>query len=333
MNNLLDNQKDRSVSVIRLIAFGFIITCHIQQYLNISLAWWFNVGVQIFLCISGYLYGGKDIPNEIEFYRKQLIKILTPYYITVIIVMAIQFGLFPEQIGFETVVKTLLCYGTLKGGEHLWYIPSILMCYVMTPFLLKWIKQDEKVISHTVIMLAIYAVVFTLFYKYFNPAIMSCYFIGLVLGYTNNKFCQKAKKIKGIVILLSLMNIVQIILDYVVKLRFEGTIETVYNLWCNYNHVWLGITIFVVLKSILDNIHIPAWLIKITNFSDHYSYEGYLVHQFFIIGPMSLMSLTKSLTLNIIIILFLILVFSYLLNVMKQSVIVHIGQGIKNGQK
>lgn len=50
-------QMDYSISFIRLISFLLIITCHIQQYLNIVLAWWFNVGVQIFLCISGYLYG------------------------------------------------------------------------------------------------------------------------------------------------------------------------------------------------------------------------------------------------------------------------------------
>ena len=93
-----EKKIDRSISVIRLIAFSFIITCHIQQYLNINLAWWFNVGVQIFLCISGYLYGGRDISDDIMFYKKQLVKILVPYYITVIIVIVIQTFLFPQYI-------------------------------------------------------------------------------------------------------------------------------------------------------------------------------------------------------------------------------------------
>lgn len=43
---------DYSISLIRLIATLFIITCHIMQYLTIELAWWFNVGVQIF-CMEG----------------------------------------------------------------------------------------------------------------------------------------------------------------------------------------------------------------------------------------------------------------------------------------
>lgn len=52
-------KKDESISLIRLCAFCMIFTCHILQYWGQELAWWFNIGVQIFLCISGYLYGGK----------------------------------------------------------------------------------------------------------------------------------------------------------------------------------------------------------------------------------------------------------------------------------
>lgn len=48
----IKSSYDYSVSLIRLIATIFIITCHIMQYLSIELAWWFNVGVQIFLCMS-----------------------------------------------------------------------------------------------------------------------------------------------------------------------------------------------------------------------------------------------------------------------------------------
>ena len=41
----IKSSYDYSVSLIRLIATIFIITCHIMQYLSIELAWWFNVGV------------------------------------------------------------------------------------------------------------------------------------------------------------------------------------------------------------------------------------------------------------------------------------------------
>ena len=54
MNNDMASQYDYSISMIRAMSMVAIITCHFMQYLDIELAWWFNVGVQVFLCISGY---------------------------------------------------------------------------------------------------------------------------------------------------------------------------------------------------------------------------------------------------------------------------------------
>ena len=67
-------ERDYSSSLIRLISTIFIVTCHIMQYNNFVLAWWFNVGVQIFLCMSGFLYGQKIIDNQIGFYKKNIFK-------------------------------------------------------------------------------------------------------------------------------------------------------------------------------------------------------------------------------------------------------------------
>ena len=51
-----------------------------MQYLNIELAWWFNVGVQLFFVISGFLYGGKTITDqalkiETLFFKKYIKKL------------------------------------------------------------------------------------------------------------------------------------------------------------------------------------------------------------------------------------------------------------------
>lgn len=62
-----NSSRDPAISIIRVLAFLSIITCHIMQYYHCELAWWFNVGVQIFLCLSGYLYGRKSIDNELSF--------------------------------------------------------------------------------------------------------------------------------------------------------------------------------------------------------------------------------------------------------------------------
>ena len=68
MNTVINKEHFYSISLLRMVAMLSIVSCHIFQYYGNFLAWWFNVGVQIFLCISGYLYGQKDIGEITAFY-------------------------------------------------------------------------------------------------------------------------------------------------------------------------------------------------------------------------------------------------------------------------
>lgn len=56
-------RDDLGISFCRYIAMNFIVACHVLQYYDNELAWWFNCGVQIFICISGFLYGQRRIDN------------------------------------------------------------------------------------------------------------------------------------------------------------------------------------------------------------------------------------------------------------------------------
>ena len=71
--------KNISVSLARFVAMVFIVVCHFCQYYGMEAAWWFNVGVQMFFCISGFLYGNKNIPSFFGFVAKNFKKILVPY--------------------------------------------------------------------------------------------------------------------------------------------------------------------------------------------------------------------------------------------------------------
>ena len=73
-------RKNYSISLLRLIAMLFIVLCHFFQYYDVELAWWFNVGVQMFFCISGFLYANKKIDSAIDFITRNLQKILIPYF-------------------------------------------------------------------------------------------------------------------------------------------------------------------------------------------------------------------------------------------------------------
>ena len=72
----METKHDCAISLTRFVATCFIIICHMMQYWDMELAWWFNVGVQIFLCMSGFLYGRKGvIQDDLKFYKKNIAKI------------------------------------------------------------------------------------------------------------------------------------------------------------------------------------------------------------------------------------------------------------------
>lgn len=62
--NIVDDKKyDINISFVRMISTLMIVSCHICQYFGHILAWWLNCGVQVFLFMSGFLYGGKRVEN------------------------------------------------------------------------------------------------------------------------------------------------------------------------------------------------------------------------------------------------------------------------------
>ena len=290
-----------------------IITCHMMQYFNFLLAWWFNVGVQIFFCISSFLYGQKEETDVLGFYHRRFKKILHPYWITVIIFGIIEFFFFRETFSIKQFVGALFARTTISGGEHLWFIPAILMCYVITPLLneVRNLVEQKKIsgVKGTLATVVAASLFFGLFANYFNPAWISCYVIGYWIGVNKKeRFISESTLLVVFTILALPLNLLQAYISYIWKPDFISS--GLYTHWCNYNHVWLGIFLFLLGMKIFKKARFGR---KVLNLTDRYSYETYLVHQFFILGPMSLMAVTSWLSLNIIIIYGCILVSAFAL--------------------
>ena len=273
-----------------------------MQYCSLVLAWWFNVGVQIFFCISGYLYGQKKSIFPLNFYKRRFKKILHPYWITVVIFGVVEVAFFRNDFSIKHFIGALLCRTTISGGEHLWFIPVILMCYVITPLLNA--VRDRKAsngLKDVIITVLITILFFGLFASFFNPAWMSCYVLGYWIGVNKEKGFIREKILVLIFGVLAFpLNAIQVYLSYILKPSFIRS--SIFEYWCNYNHVWLGIFLFLFLMMLFRNISWEEKSRVFLTFTDKYSYETYLVHQFFILGPMSLMSITGILPVNILII-------------------------------
>ena len=307
--------KDYSLSLIRLISLAMIITCHMMQYLELELAWWFNVGVQIFLIISGYLYGHKVTIDIRTFYIKRIKRILIPYYCLVIPVLIMYFAFAGDKVTLVNAVKVILLNGTIEGGGHLWFVPTILFCYVITPILESFYKNCNKIgfLITTILGVQIIALFSIGFATYYNAAWLGCYIIGYALGVNTDRSFISTKTVIIVSGILACMNIGQIYIDYVRHIEIIGSVEIIYSAFKAYNHVFLGMFIFLIGKELFERLSFDDKTRSLLNTADKYSYEMYLVHQFVILGPFSLMNLTNVMAFNIVAILAVICVLAWLL--------------------
>ena len=303
--------RSYSISLIRFIALIFIITCHIMQRLNCELAWWFNVGVQVFLCISGFLYGQKKIGEVTSFYIRRFKKLLIPYYLVFISYGILQFFFANEIFDWKNFIKGLFVNPTFRGAEHLWFVHTILICYVLIPLLEafrdKYVKSRKSFLLFLLLSTEISALLFGPFNQFYNPAMIVCFVIGYALGINEkDKYINERIYIAVIGVLAVVGNGIQIYCSYIAHRQFGR-----YESFCNYNHVLLGIFLFLIMKAGFDRINLH----KLSGFlllTDCYSYEMYLTHQLIILGPFSLMSLTGMIWLNIVIIWILIMALAFL---------------------
>jgi peptidoglycan/LPS O-acetylase OafA/YrhL len=292
-----------------------------MQYYNCFLAWWFNVGVQVFFCISGFLYGQREKQDVLDFFCHRFRKIILPYWITVIIFGTVESIFFSDVFSIKHLVGALLARLTIPGGEHLWFIPVILMCYIITPLLneVRCEVEQKKIgaVNGTIATVIAVSLFFGLFANYFNPAWISCYVIGYWIGVNKKQMLVRENILLVIFTILALpLNLLQGYISYLLKPEFIN--RGIYIYWCNYNHVWLGVFLFLLGMRAFGRIRFERKALDIT---DRYSYETYLVHQFFILGPMSLMALTRWKFVNILIIYGCIVAAAFILKKLESIVV------------
>ena len=74
-------QESHGLVIIRVFAMLSIVVCHLFQSYNLGLAGLFNIGVQVFFVLSGYLYGTKMILDWKNWAKKRIHKIYLPYFV------------------------------------------------------------------------------------------------------------------------------------------------------------------------------------------------------------------------------------------------------------
>lgn len=302
-----------------------IIICHILQYYGNELAWWFNCGVQIFLCISGYLYGKKEIQNDYTFIRNRFAKILVKYYICIGFSMILVYVLANKIWTIGEMINLVFCYGTVDGLQHLWFVRTILLCYLFTPVLgaachamtgKKWAEM-----RYTAFILILCLLV-QIYIPVIKPIHILCYIAGFCFRRFEEYHGTQSKKIItveiGIVMLCFAINGYRIFVNYIINISASNSVLRLLNVVAaNFGHLFLGLALFVVMVrgyKYLGKLPCIKRFIKIT---DNFSYDIYLAHHIWILGPISVLDIEILPGYKMIILIICIIM---------ESVLIHYGE-------
>lgn len=266
-----------------------IVLCHLSQYYNNPLMVWFNYGVQLFFIISGYLYGKKTIVSPIEWMIKQAKKILIPYILFLTVVAIIYLFLFPNMISIRTFIGSLLCIDTIEGIEHLWFIGRILLCYFLTPYM-SYLCDYFKKKKFSYVCITILSIAISLgtieYYKtgYIYVGDLFSYFLGFVYARYQSMIGEKAygNIILSVTVGLTVfINVLFIYTIYVLQHDYGDYTHCIYR----YHHCITAFCTFCLAMKLNNYIE----KMRILDISDKYSYYVYIVHQLFILGPLSIL--------------------------------------------
>lgn len=315
---------DRGIVFARTMSVIMIVSCHIFQYYGNFLAWYFNVGVEIFLIISGTLYGQKTIEKPVEWVKKQWLKLLVPYWIYAVIAICVYKLQAPEYITAEGILGLFLTVSRFPGLGHLWYINYILFLYLLTPYLQNFYEEYFQKLSDKKMFLGL--VIFTVllgmlqYYGNFKYEVnrIVCYYSAYFVSrrYLKNKENTKSNLQKIAIITIILSVLLTILRIYI---QFFGSITIPkWDTVVLYIHSLMGFGLFICFYYIGSKIDIANS--TVINFINKYSYEIYLVHHLYILGPenINLMKLVPDMAGTCILLIIVIVVSAVLFSKVVQ---------------
>ena len=283
-------------------------------------AQFFNVGVSMFIVLSGYLYGMNRIKNPVrKWYYKRWIRICVPEYIFAFVLLLIHLVLSKKIEALNWIVLLLNLQGFeiyVNGAEHLWYLTVILFCYLITPLLDKLFKPEKPSVS-AVLSVLLSVSVFSVVCAYFihrHTAIYLLYVLLYITAFLLGRYCKSFIRERN-AFLCSGFAGVFFLIRLAGKIFADGS--TLYDVFI------VGITqggiALCLLFAVCSLKKIKAF--KALFWFDKISYEFYLVHYMFLIGPLYLFNLTPVNVVNWLIIAVVSLVSAWILSLIDNKVI------------
>lgn len=314
MQQGITQSESAAISYLRVLAMLSIVACHFLQSLGSHWAWVFNIGVQVFLLMSGYLYGHKQIGNWREWFGKRFVRIYIPYLLFIVAIIPVY------AVARMLSIKNIFVYlldiqgvfgGGVKGLGHLWFMTAIVLCYAITP-LLQWSRRWAKGLIWLVVLLA--AVV--ILYLPVQRSIAS-WFVLYALGYYLAIVDRKAKWTLGILTVFVFVWLLS---------RFDwSALMQMSSAYSMSFHMAGAVIVFLtglLVARLIGQVSVP----KVIRTLDRYSFQIYIVHHVLVMPPFGMLHVTGYLAVNILIALFYIAFFTWVLATMEERLKMSLSQ-------
>lgn len=305
--------------VIRFLGVISILLCHYTEQstsilLNMS-AQFFNIGVPIFIILSGFLFGVREGgKNALSWYIRRIKRIYIPYELFVIILAVITLLCGGNIITSDWLFLVLGLQGSVVGvygAEQTWFITALLFCYLLTPiirFIVLEIRESRnKIIIYTAIFLMIPialsfippAFVYTLFIPF------CWYALAYLIGY---KFTEIKLTSIGTICSFGLMLLVFGV-RILMRMNFDGSY--LYDrITVSYTQAIAAFCIFYIIAYIFKNRKANRFVLWISGIS----FEIYLYHYMFTVGPIKLFGISGNWIIDCIVVTVVVLIISMVMN-------------------
>lgn len=249
----------------------------------------FNIGVQLFFIMSGFLVGYKGIKEPFtEWYKKRIRRIYIPFWLFLLVLACVHIANDRSLLSVHWLLLALGLQGTavhIWGAEQTWFISVLLLCYLLSPVILDWIRRISTCSDRRIKRLFFAAVcgmpiVWAFFeepwvYTVFTP--ISLYILSCAYGVYYNP--EKAFPRKNI-LLATLVVVVSFGLRLAAKFICDGTI--LYDrIVVPYSQSVAAAAIVCLFEAIFRSRRVP----KAIQFVSDVSFEIYLYHYMFVQGP------------------------------------------------
>lgn len=310
-------KRDLGIIVLRTLAMSMIVLCHLCSFFSTPsfLPQFLNVGVYVFLIISGWLYGGKEISEPTSWLFRRWKKIYIPILLWLSLVGILSLILYHQKIaqkdllllvfnlqGLSWIIPSfpqLSGEGLVAGLGHLWFITVLFCCYTMLCF--RIVKENSLISFLVSLVISIILGLFGI-----NLFCLSCFLLGCSL--------KKIRFTKRELTIVTFLMILSVLVRLVGKRYLDGTVY--YDvIIVGIAQILLSMGLFVIIKDIVDSSALAqrianSWLVLK---GDRLSYHIYITHYLFLCPLFGLTSFVPSPVLQVVVFIVLSLFSAVLL--------------------